>query len=72
MKLCSSGHDEICFEGRSCPACDLMEQVSKLEDDISEARVDIMFLSAKTLELESEVEKLKEPFRAAVAVVRGE
>ena len=21
MNLCSDGHDEVCFEGTSCPAC---------------------------------------------------
>ena len=31
MNLCSSGHDEICYEGRNCPVCVLIsEKVEKV------------------------------------------
>jgi hypothetical protein len=33
MDLCSNGHEEICYEGNSCPACDLLSQVADLEAD---------------------------------------
>jgi hypothetical protein len=33
MNLCSSGHDEVCYEGRTCPVCDLRED---LEDSIKD------------------------------------
>ena len=26
MNLCSDGHDEIVYEGRHCPACDLKQE----------------------------------------------
>ena len=33
MNLCSDGHDEICHEGRECPACNaIAEKVTKIEE----------------------------------------
>lgn len=41
MKLCSENHDEVCYEERKCPMCELqgiIESLSKeraiLEDEI--------------------------------------
>lgn len=34
MNLCSDGHDEICFEGRHCPACSLIQEIEKLEKEV--------------------------------------
>jgi len=31
MYLCSDGHDQIVYEGGSCPACDLLEKIYDLE-----------------------------------------
>lgn len=44
MELCSNGHDEVCYESRLCPACELYEdtkqdydtEFEKLENQISE------------------------------------
>jgi hypothetical protein len=37
MNLCSSTHDEICFDGHACPLCatkeDLNRQISDLTDE---------------------------------------
>jgi Zn ribbon nucleic-acid-binding protein len=27
MELCSKDHDEICYEGRDCPACALKDKL---------------------------------------------
>ena len=35
MKLCNNDHDEICFEGRDCPLCDMRKNY---ESDLQEAR----------------------------------
>lgn len=33
MNLCSDGHDEVCYEGRTCPACyHISEKNSEIED----------------------------------------
>lgn len=38
MELCSEGHDEVCFDGMYCPACELIKEhnakVEKLEEQI--------------------------------------
>jgi hypothetical protein len=26
MNLCSKIHDEVCYEGRRCPACDVIDE----------------------------------------------
>jgi len=33
MELCSSGHEQICFEGRSndCPLCELIKECEDLQ-----------------------------------------
>jgi len=42
MNLCSSGHDEVCYEGRECPACLLKEDRDYFEEESSkwEAKCD--------------------------------
>ena len=44
MDICSSGHDEVCFETRRCPACDLVKErddesaeVKRLEEKLDDA-----------------------------------
>lgn len=40
MNLCADGHDEICYEGRTCPMCNLIsekdDKISSLESKINE------------------------------------
>jgi hypothetical protein len=37
MELCSDGHDEICFDGRQCPCCEIIKEkdgeIEVLESD---------------------------------------
>ena len=36
MNLCNDNHEEVCFEGRDCPACeirnDLQAQIDELKN----------------------------------------
>lgn len=48
MQLCSSGHDEVCYEGRDCPACekiselgDLRATLETVKDDLAEANSEL-------------------------------
>lgn len=49
MDLCSNGHEEVCYEGRQCPACELYDETKKeydaefekLEDQISELKEEL-------------------------------
>ena len=42
MNLCADKHDEVCYEGRICPVCELREgyepAIADLEKEISELR----------------------------------
>lgn len=46
MNLCDSGHDEVCYDGRTCPVCSVKEELS---DEIKE-------LTDRVKELELELE----------------
>ena len=34
MELCSSGHDEVCFEGRQCPVCEAISDKNQETEDM--------------------------------------
>jgi len=46
MHLCDDGHEEVCHEGRNCPVCEKIKEISDLED--------------KVFDLTEEVKELKE------------
>jgi hypothetical protein len=41
MNLCSSGHEEVCFESRKCRACELIAEKEGLEEEIRLAKIEI-------------------------------
>ncbi len=45
MNLCSDDHDEVCYEGRACPCCNIKEyadrRIAKLESELESAEVQI-------------------------------
>ena len=45
MYLCDDGHDEIVYDQRNCPACELVQKISDQEDAI-------FYLKEKIKELE--------------------
>ena len=47
MDLCSDGHDEVCYDGRKCPACELHEETVKEHESDMES-------------LQSQIDELKE------------
>ena len=58
MNLCANGHDEVCYEGYKCPACevadDLNQDIRKLEDKISALENQIGELEFEITELKAE------------------
>lgn len=48
MELCSEKHDEVCFDGRRCPACaswdDLQDQLDDAEKELKQANAQIAAL----------------------------
>jgi len=71
MTLCSYGHDEVCYEGRSCPACEMKDErddkakaldtMQSERDDLDEQLADsdanIRELETKNGELRSKLEE---------------
>jgi len=53
MNLCSSEHEEICYEGKYCPVCEKMAEISKLKNEISH-------LQDNLSDLESEMSRLED------------
>lgn len=41
MNLCSSGHNEVCYETRECPCCEIMEDSTKKIDALENRIVDL-------------------------------
>ena len=41
MNLCSDNHEEICYEGRQCPACALKEEIDAWEKENTELKLRI-------------------------------
>lgn len=63
MELCSNGHDEICFTGRSCPLCDAQteskDEIGKLQNKIETLNNRIEDLESENQELQSQISEGK-------------
>jgi len=53
MNLCNNNHDEVCFEGRFCPVCELqkdfdsvLEEKNNLKDEIKDLENQVSDLEA--------------------------
>lgn len=68
MNLCSDTHDEVCFEGRECPACEVINKLTKdleaavdmvtsLEQTIDEYRTDLRAMAREAQKAQEDVAK---------------
>jgi hypothetical protein len=53
MNLCSEGHDEVCYEGNNCPACEMKEDRNYFEEEVSKRDEQIEKLENEIIELEN-------------------
>jgi len=53
MELCSEGHEEVCFEGRTCPVCEKMDEIKDLENEVEA-------LTTKVENLENDIKEMEE------------
>lgn len=64
MYLCSEGHDEVCYEVKVCPVCEVMEIVKEKDEEIAnlECRTEdeISELQGENDSLQLEISSLKE------------
>ncbi len=63
MNLCSDGHDEICYEGRQCPACyhitNLKATIDDKEAKISDIDDQLNTLLDEVIDLRAENNQLR-------------
>jgi len=52
MNLCSHGHEEICFESRKCPMCELEMEKERLQERIDELKSEIEALQEERANME--------------------
>ncbi len=57
MNLCSDGHDEVCFDGRSCPVCDI---ISEKDEKINELETTILILKEETQSTQEMSDKIEQ------------
>ena len=48
MELCEDGHDQVCFDGRKCPCCEILKTNSDQEDKIYDLEEKIKELEERT------------------------
>ena len=64
LNLCNSGHDEICFEGHTCPFCEAIKKSEKEVDDlnsvVSSLKDDVSSVEEKVRDLEDQLTSLRE------------
>ena len=41
MNLCNNDHDEVCYEGRNCPACDKIKELNEEIEDLKDKVQDL-------------------------------
>jgi len=50
MELCSDGHEEVCYESRNCPACEVEvvknRQIENLEKEVADLVAEVDELSS--------------------------
>jgi hypothetical protein len=50
MNLCSDDHEEVCYEGRNCPACEVR----------TDLRSEVKDLERKVDDLENQIQEINE------------
>ena len=53
MNIWDNDHEDICYNGRDCPACKILEDMTAFESDLTAAEAKIEMLEEKIAALES-------------------
>jgi len=59
MELCSSGHDEVCYEGGRCPVCDVLSDKKAVEEDLKRSEKEVASLQDEVDGLKEKVSELE-------------
>ena len=60
MELCSDDHDEVCYESRTCPVCEVASKLKEAEGSISDLEEQVKDLEKQNDNLENELTAIKE------------
>ena len=60
MNMCSDKHDEIVYEGRTCPLCEVLELLKHEEDEANRLSEEISKIEQCECQTCHQVRKLKE------------
>jgi len=41
VELCSDKHEEVCFEGKTCPVCEMRDDMQRSIDDLEKKNVNL-------------------------------
>lgn len=44
MTICNDHDNEVCYESRNCPACELQDQLTKAEERVTELEGEVSSL----------------------------
>ena len=66
MELCSHNHEEVCFSGRSCPVCQLLDDHA---NEIAELKGKIETFERQVEEEQAVAQSYKEKWQASEAEV---
>lgn len=59
MDLCSNNHQEICYDERKCPLCEMKKEIEQKDDTISELNEEVKRLNKFIEHLENENTELQ-------------
>lgn len=55
MELCSDGHEEVCYDGKHCPACVALQENDELGAEVDELKGEIKVLESNVDSLQKEL-----------------
>ena len=55
MNLCSDGHDEIAYEGRDCPFCDLQNELNDTKNELDDTKSELAQVQEQLDEVQKEL-----------------
>ena len=56
MNLCSNGHEEVCYEARTCPCC---ETIQAMQNDLDDKDTEIKDLKGQVEDADDQIIELQ-------------
>jgi hypothetical protein len=60
MQLCEEHHQEVCFDGRTCPVCEAIAEKEGVENELEQTKELLDSTNEVVEELRSEIKDLKD------------